>query len=505
MSDDLYYPVGVTLDDDLWLRNAANPAGVTGQAANLTMLICNTGVFQATAGVTFSEVSSASMPGVYHVQCNPTTSFVAASGEYSTCVNWSGDPTITFSKTYRITPNTQLAQIVGNVTFTSTANNGRVTDGTNPLTGVQVFLYTPANALYTGAVTNAAGNWGPVAFPSSQAGTWTGYAQLAGYLTGTFSLTVASTGVTGPGVDVGLTAISSSSTITLAALRSYGRLQVRGNIGTLSNTLINLAANNALGMLAKEYQWSWLKSVGNLIINGQYSAGSVTMSGSPLTTVTLTGGTWPAFTNNGYAKLLMNGKFYRISTAALSGGSTICTLTDAYYEANIAGVSYVLYQDEYPLASDCLKLGRLFPGMTWGSEPAAVAYETILDFYNRHNTTLNYAAMFGTYKGRLAIWPYPTNNHDERYLYYREPQVMVNDSDIADWDPLLIDVLYRAIDYQLAIGYHDVVGGTVQETYATYKVALAKAMAWDKDSPHRPAMISGNRRSSIADRTLPPS
>lgn len=503
MSDDLIIPVGVTLDDDLWLRNAANPAGVTGQAGNLTMLIAKGGVFQATAGITFTEVSSVSMPGVYHVQGNPTTSFVSAVGEYTTCVNWSGDPTITFSKTYRVTTQTQQAAITGNVSFTSVTGNGRVTDGTNPLTGASIILYTPANVLYTGATTNALGNWGPVAFPSSQTGTWTGYVQLAGYLNQSFNLTVASTGVTGPGIDLALTAVSTTSTITLAALRSYGRLQARGNVGTLSNTLINMAVNNALAMLAKEYLWSYLKTVGNILINGNYATGTVAITGSPLTTVTLTGGTWPTWTNNGYAKLLMNGKFYRVSTAALGGGSTICTLTDTYGESNVTAVGFVLYQDEYPLASNCLQLFRLFPGMTWGSEPAAVSYETILDYYNRHNTTLNYAAMFATYQGRLAIWPYPTNSHDERYIYYRLPAVMVNDTDTADWDPLRITVLYRAIDYQLALMYHDAVAGNVAETYATYSTELAKAISKDQDSPHRPALISGNRRSSIADRTLP--
>ena len=502
MSDDLIIPLGVVLDDDLWLRNAANPSGVTGQAANFTIKLSANGTGnQATTGIVLTEVDSVNNAGVYHVQANATTSFVATAGEYSMTLVWNTDPTITFSKTYRVTTTTQQAAIVGNVTFTSVLGNGRVTDGTVPLLGANVILYTPANVLYTGATTNAAGNWGPVAFPSSQTGTWTAIVQLAGYQASSFNLTVASTGVTGPGVDVALTVVSSSSTITLAALRSYARLQVRGNVGTLSNTLLNLAVNNALGMLAKEYLWSWLKSIGNVLINGNYATGTLAITGTPQTTVTLTGGTWPTWAANGYAKLLMNGKFYRVSTTAIAG--QVIVLKDTYGESNLTAIGYVLYQDEYALPADCLKLGRLFPGMTWGSEPAAVSYETILDFYNRHNTTLNYAAMFASYRGVLAIWPYPTNSHDERFLYYREPAVMVNDTDTADWDPLLINTLYRAIDYQAAIMYHDVVGGTLAETYATYKTELAKSIAFDKDSPHRPAMISGNRRSSIADRTLP--
>lgn len=81
----------------------------------------------------------------------------------------------------------------------------------------------------------------------------------------------------------------------------------------------------------------------------------------------------------------------------------------------------------------------------------------------------------------------------------------MNSTDVANWDALQSEVLYRAIDYELAIRYTSVKAGDVAQTFATYTSALAKAITRDKESPHRDSMARGGRRQTIGDRTIPPS
>ena len=53
--------------------------------------------------------------------------------------------------------------------------------------------------------------------------------------------------------------------------------------------------------------------------------------------------------------------------------------------------------------------------------------------------------------GKIAIWPYPSEDRMLNYVYYKKPADLVNDSDIADWDIASISLLYRAIDFHIAI------------------------------------------------------
>ncbi len=503
MSDDLYCKVGALLEDDLFLSTVASPKGEPTQAANILISLYKNGVGSiSTTGVTLSNVPGANGTEVIHLSANPTTSFVSAVGEYTAIFTWTTDTTYEFTKTYRVNTMGNPSGTYGDLSFTATAADGRVTDDSSvPLQNAQVFIRTPAGALYDMQTTDASGLWGPTYIPSTMTGTWPISATLSGYATVQSSLTVSSTAITGPGIDLELTAVSVGSGMTLAELMTYGRLQIRDNLGAKANAMLISAINDALANLAKAHgaQWNWLKSISSININPYYATGTLALVYNTNTAV-LSGGTWPTYANNGLCKLFLSGKWYRVASIA---GLT-ATLSDTYYEATNATAGYVLFQDTYTLAADCLRFGRMFPGMFWGDEPQQNSYETILEWYNTHLNSLNYPRCYGiANNNRVIIYPYPTTNHDIRYLYYRKPAVLSSPTDEADWDPMHLEVLQRAIDHQLAIRFGSVLAGSVTETLNIYDIVLKRAMATDKDSPKRPGLIRGNQRPDISDRRLP--
>lgn len=504
MSDDLYYKVGVLLQDYVHLATVANPAGETGQSANLAMRLTLNGTGnQATTGITVSEVSAANNPGLYLFSCNATTSFVSVVGDYALNIRWTSDTTYEFNKTYRVNTTGLPPGTSGDLSFTAAISNGRITDGTSALTGASIYLRTPAGVLYTSTTSAATGLWGPVYIPSSMTGTWPLTIQLSGYALASSSLTVSSTAITGPLADIALTAVTTGSGLTLSELRAYGRLQIKDVLGTKSDTMLTSGINDALANLGKAHgaQWNWLKRIGSININPIYSTGTLTLTNNATTCVLATG-TWPTYADNGFCKIQVLGKWYRITSGSKSGQSV--SLTDTFYETTGSTYGYTLYQDTYALASDCLRFGRMFPGMFWGNEPNQEAYETILSWYNVNSSGQNYPRSYGlANNNHIIIFPYPTSTHDLRYLYYAQPATLVNLTDQADWDPMHLEVLQRAIDHQLAIRFGSVLAGNVQQTLETYNIVLNRAMATDKDSPKRQGLIGGNRRSDIGDRRLP--
>jgi hypothetical protein len=66
------------------------------------------------------------------------------------------------------------------------------------------------------------------------------------------------------------------------------------------------------------------------------------------------------------------------------------------------------------------------------------------------------------------------------FTYYARPARLVYDTDIADWDPVHLEALRRAIDYQLARQIGKVVSGDANTTLAAYKEAFSRDRAQDR-------------------------
>lgn len=493
---DIYHKVGVLLDDDFFLGTVAAPTGKTGEAANFTLTLIKDGTGnQATTGITLTEVSAANNPGVYHIACNPTTSFVAATGDYALHIKWTTDPSYSWDKTYRITTTGLPTGSSGAASFTATSGDGRITDGTSALSGASIYFKTPAGVPYVEDTSTATGVWGPIAFPSN--GTWPFYVQLAGYQVLASSILVSGSTATGPGTDLALTAISASSGVTLLSLKTYARYQVRGNVGTAADAQIVAAINAGLSRVAKAHRWSWLQTDGDLTFNAAYSTGTVTLTNGDAT-VTLTGGTWPTWAASG--KFLYNGQTFRVLSRT---SNSEIELTTTWAGTTVSGVSYDIYQNEYTLPTDCMVFGRIYPGMGWGwgSDMISIDSERIYEYTN--NFQASTPSWHAVRNNKLVVWPAPSVSKNWPCFYYRKPATLVNNTDEADWDPLLIELLHRAIDVELAIRFGPIMHGDIATCTVSYEKELNNTVNNAKEKGPRSGLRGNSRRQSISDLRLP--
>lgn len=483
-----YFKVGTTLKDEFWYRSKSTFLGVSGKVqANFTIKLSKNGVGnQSTTGVTITEVDSVNNVGLYAISVSGTTGFAAATGEYTLTIFDTSSPEYAWETTYVITSDGTGEGTLGGASFTATAANGRITDGTSALSGATVYIRDSAGSLYASVTTTAAGLWGPVYFNKDD--TWTGYAQKAGYSVVSFTVTSSGATATGPGADVALTAVSTGSGLTLGELMSYGRRMVRDAVGTKADTDLKSAINDALSVIARERKWPWYERQGTFTLNAKYITGTLTVTQASAT-VTLAGGTFPTWVSSD-AQLEINGQWHRISTR--DSGAQV-TLVTAWGEASASVTAWAVFQDEYALPADCLRFGRVFPGEGWvyGGEPSS--YESVLQAKNGALWGQRYPLVWAIHKNRIVLWPYPDTATNLQYMYWLKPATLTNTLDEADWDPMHVELLHRSIDYQLALRFGAIVSGDPNACLTRYQQALAKAMPMDK-SPARPSNpFSGGR------------
>jgi len=498
MSDDLYYKTGVLLGDDFFLSTSSTTSGTTGQAANFTSTLTKDGVGnQSVTGITITEVSSSTNPGLYHISCSATTSFVATTGDYSLKITWDTDPVRAVEKTYRVNTSGDPTGTAGNAFFTATSGDGRVTTNGVPLENATIYFQTPSSIPYVSLASDASGLWGPIHFPSN--GTWPFEVQLAGYSLLSSSILVSGSTATGPATDLALTAISTASGMLTSSLKTYARYQVRGSVGTAADAKIMSAINDAASMISKARKWSYLKTDGAFTFQAAYATGTITLTNDS-TTVTLAGGTFPTWASTTYsAKLLYSGQQLRINTRT---SGTVVTLVSPWAGATVTGAGYSVFQDEYALPSDCLIFGKLFPGNGFGWRSDMVSFESLREYQSENNYSTTVPTLHAVHNSNLVIWPSPSIARNWPCIYYRKPAILVNNTDELDFDPLHLDLVQRAIDYQLAVRFGPVEHGTAKECYEDYNKILNMCINNDKENASR-VSGGGSRRSSIADRTIP--
>jgi voltage-gated potassium channel Kch len=457
--------VGTNYKDSFYLKDKTTNAPITGKVqGDFTIRISRgtTGNI-STTGFTITEVSAGNNPGQYDVVGSGATGFTATTaGKCLITIRLTADDAYSFEQTVLVTANGDYDGTSGAASFTATANDGRITDGTNPLTGATVRLRNSTNTIVAQLTTDASGLWGPVYLDA----TVTIDAQKSGYsVNNSNSVTVVGSTATGPATDVALTAVTSSSSILNSDLTSYARVQIRNQSGSQSDTTIQQIVNNAVRWVATAKFWNYYKTHGDFTLREPYSTGTIALTAGS-TTCTLTTGTWPTWAASG--KLKIGSKVYRI--ASRTSGSVV-VLATAWAEDAETAATYLIFQDEYSLASDCLKFGELFPGANWGWGGAASSFESVLRAQSSLIQGQAYPSQWATHgsggTAKLIVWPYPSSSEDVlcAYWYYRMPALLVSAGDTVDCDPLWIELLHRSIDYQIAPRYEAGVAGRSDPVY----------------------------------------
>jgi hypothetical protein len=495
--------VGTNYRDRFFLKDPISSAGTTGKTqGDFTIRVTRSTTGNvSTTGIVITEIDAINDPGWYDIVASGSTSFTSATAAcYNVSVELTSDPNRNrFEQTVLVTSDGSFAGTVGAASFTATANDGRITDGTNPLSGVTVRLRNSANTIVAQLTSDSSGLWGPVYSDVSL----TIDAQKRGYsVNNSNSITVVGSTATGPATDIALTSVTSSSSILNSDLLAYARVQARDASGSTADAVLQQCVNSAMWWIATAKFWNFYKTYGDFTLREPYSTGSLTLTNAS-TTVTLATGTWPTWAASG--KLKIGNKVYRI--ASRTNGTTV-VLATAWAEDTESGTTYVLFQDEYALASDLLKFGKPFPGPGWGACGDPSSFEKVLEAQNSMILGEAYPRMYAVHasgsSAKLLLWPYPSGSEDVQlaYWYYRRPAALVSASDTADVDPLWLELLHRSMDYQVAVRFESCVAGDPEKCFKRLMECFARFSPNDKGPMNPGGPLGGFRLTGPLDPRL---
>jgi len=481
MSNIVYHRIGTTLRDAVVLQDGSG-AFVTGLVnADFTKRLSKDGTGnQTVTGITVTEVDSVNNPGEYEIEI-AASAFVATAGTYTLQIIRTADTTYTFEQVYVV--NTTGSSSSTPASFTATASDGRVMYSGSPVSSASVYL-TTGSTFWSETTTDASGLWGPVYLTD---GTYTVRIQKTGYAQSTATITVSGATVTGPGADITLAIGSTTNPMAAAQLWAYARRMAVDMMGPKGDAIIKGSVNDALDMVSSERHWPHLMRRSFLAMHGPYSTGTITITNGSAN-VELVGGTFPTWAASG--KLWISNQI--IDIYARTDNDTL-TLDQAWGGATISGATYILYQNEYDLPDDLWRFHRNLPGQRWGwgAQPGSIA--EVLEAEAGAVYGQAFPDVFAIANGSFLCWPYPNADVMLAYTYYARPARLTTDTDIADWDSVHLEVLKRAIDYQLARQIGKVVAGDANTTLAAYKEALGRDAVQDKSAVDLPTVGSDLR------------
>lgn len=483
-----YWKVGTTFRIS-WLYPNNATAMTTGKVAGdfILDIVKNGTGNQATTGCTFAEVSSATDPGSYEFACSGSTSFISATGTYDIAVRDAADFTKLWGGQVTVTSDGTGAGTWGDASFTATVGDGRVVVGGVALDAATIYITNSAGVLYVKTTTNSSGVWGPVYF--NTAGTYTVYAQKAGFSTTSGTITVVGSTATGPGADLTIVASSTAGTLLASTFLGFIKRTNQDRSSSLADTEAIEILNDAVDMIAMKRQWDYYHTRGAIQARALYETGTVAIANGG-TTMTLTGGTWPSWAASG--EIFVDNTWVVIESRT---SNSQVEIADAWGNDTITASTYQLVQFRYSLPVDCIRISDALFGKQWpfmGRPTSAAHIECLKDAWQSTNNNPFTWAVEGTW---LCLWPVPESNRNINLLYFRRPTPVASSGDTIDWDSQHPFVLHRAIEYISALrrkadSDEKIKGLSVAKK--AFDDALADCFTWDKTAADPASAQSGN-------------
>jgi len=448
-------PVGVQLKTD-FLHTTPSLL----QSA-FTISVFKNGVAGSNAGITITYVSGLE----YSVVVDGTLGFVNSAGSYTLIISLTADTSKTWSQSWIVTPD--VYQVQGGfknpiATYVTSTGNCRVTDGSNPIQNAVVTVTRPNGSILTQKITDVNGLFGTLVFDTT--GTFLVAVQANGYQAGTATISVSGSTATGPGTDIALSAITSIGTLSASSLWAYARRMFQDRIGTKSDAEIKDAVNEALWMVASVKDWQWYETSYAIRYKGMLTSPNATLTlDSAIVTFA---SAIPSWVDETCDIKLPDGQWYPILT---QDSSTQITLTTPWPIASTV-VQCEIAKSKYDLPSDCKTIIRPMTSDTWlwGNQPVSPA---TIEMMKRRIQTFSPA--WAVEKNKLCLWPMYSTDKTAVLLYQRRPQSLSISTDVADFDEKQLELLRRAIDFQIACRGNCVAGDRVTCLNA-FKEALGR-------------------------------
>jgi hypothetical protein len=273
---------------------------------------------------------------------------------------------------------------------------------------------------------------------------------------------------------------------TYSTLWSYARRQYGDRSGTKADTEVQQACDDAVWMVAKAKRWPWLNTMGRLNLVASYNTGTVAITVAT-TGMVLSGGTWPTWAASG--EVLVNGIWQKVTTRT---SGTDLVMTNAWGEATITAENYLIAQHSYTLPDDLMMIESIMLGKNWHANPEPVSPAVFEVMRDRYTAGQAAPLVFTIAKDQFKVWPPPTTARMINITYFRRPNPSAaSGATTVDFDPLHLDLIFRAIDYQISLR-GECVAGSRQECQAGYQDALADASPYERTSENRTIGGYGN-------------
>lgn len=269
-----------------------------------------------------------------------------------------------------------------------------------------------------------------------------------------------------------------------STLVAYGRRTVFDAVGSKADLELWVALNDAIDMLAQDHRWEWFLRRGHMSTVAPYSTGTITLTAASAT-VTGSGTTFPATAAG--RRILVSGQI--LDVLSYTSGTSI-TLTTTWGGATTAGLSYIMFRDEYALPDTLYEFKRILPGQAWGWGGLPVPIEELWEAQNAATTTQKYADLFALSNGNLVVYPYPNAAATFAYSYYAKPTAVTGaGSANLDWPTAHLNLLHRAYDVHLALRFGKTVVGDYNACYAIYQAMLAASKVKGQGVSELPGMM----------------
>jgi hypothetical protein len=243
-----------------------------------------------------------------------------------------------------------------------------------------------------------------------------------------------------------------ATTTTFQTMYQYAQRRLHNKSDSNAVTICKEATNRAIRRIAERDDPHYIKQ-GYINLIEPYTTGTVVVAEGG-TTVSGTGVTWTSAMEGRYMKIDDEQVHFLLTSMETNNKFTFDGSAKWLNDAETAA-TYSIYQDRYSWPSDFRRVAkvmetRLLRQVEWLNTPS--------EWFEKKqiNHSLTGRPRWGCMgPDKLFIWPYDTDITVLPFLYYYWPTELSADATAVDYPDSRMDLVRRAIDWEIAIERND--------------------------------------------------
>ncbi len=269
---------------------------------------------------------------------------------------------------------------------------------------------------------------------------------------------------------------------TYKDLRDYIRDNYADSVDVKATRVYDRIIDRAFRRMAKTTDWSFLLKMGRINLVAPYETGTVALT-QDSKTVTLTGGTWPATMGTDVWHIIFAANNEVEFEVITRNSGTVIELNENWPFTAEAANGFTAYRRDYALPVR-------FRKFMWGEMENywEMSYITPSDYIELRLRQAQYAGdprWFTVFDQRLKFWPYASTIRVADFLYVAWPKLLsdagVVDTDAIDWDENHLDLVFAAIDLEVARSWGAGAPEDIQTAVTMYQGELREAKGVDSE------------------------